>query len=61
MSIAAANSGASALTGGISAPVNEAIELANVPFKMWLAAKIGLGASDSGVRYMLSQSFFQYG
>lgn len=57
MSIAAANSGASALTGGISAPVNEAIELANVPFKMWLAAKIGLGASDSGVSYMLSQSF----
>lgn len=43
MSIAAANSGASALTGGISAPVNEAIELANVPFKMWLAARLVLG------------------
>lgn len=56
MSIAAANSAASALTGGIAAPVNECIELANFSHKAWLIAKIGVGAGDSGASYILSQS-----
>ena len=56
MAVGGANGFASAITGGIAAPINEAIEAAKIGKAAYFAYKFGLGSADSVGSYLASQA-----